>query len=251
MAFAVGIALVLLGQRCASAQDAVPCPGQAAIAAAAHDGKYVFVLFHKDDDAATQAVRQTLDAALTKRSSQATSLTVRVSDPAEKGLVDQYGVSRSPMPLVLALAPNGAVTGGFALKLSEKDVNGAFVSPGQAGCMKAVQARKLVLLCVLPAAGTSELPAGVREFKADARYGPATEVVSLRANDAAEAGFLKALQVSPSTGVPVTALLAPPGRLLGSFAGVVTKQELVDRVTSPQGCCPGGKCCPGGCCGKP
>ena len=68
------------------------------------------------------------------------------------------------MPLVLAVAPNGAITGGFPLKLTEQDVAGAFVSPGTAGCLKAMQARKLVLLCVLPAGETqiARRRAGVR-----------------------------------------------------------------------------------------
>lgn len=250
---ALGVTALLLWPRPAPAQNAgpvaPPSPGQAAVAAAARDGKYLFVVFHKEEDAATRAVRQALDGALAKHGGRATSVTVRVTDPAEKPLVDQFGVSRSPMPLVLALAPNGAVTGGFPLKLTDKDVAGAFVSPGQAACLGAVQSRKLVLLCVLPAGGKAELPAGVREFKADARYGPATEVVSLRANDPAEADFLKALRVSAATEAPVTALIAPPGRLLGTFPGAVTRQQLVERITSPQGCCPGGKCGPGGCCG--
>jgi hypothetical protein len=176
---------------------------------------------------------------------------VRLSNPAEKTLVARYGVGRSPMPLVLAIAPNGAVTGAFAVKLSEKDVAGAFVSRGQAACMKAVQSRKLVLVCVRPAGDANEVFVGVREFKADARYGPATEVVSLRGDDASEAGFFKMLQINPAMTTPLTALLAPPGRVLGIFAGAVTKQQLIERVTAPQGCCPGGKCCPGGCCGKP
>jgi hypothetical protein len=248
------LTLAVAGAVCAPhrspAQTGVPAPssaGQAALTAAARDGKYLFVLFYKEDSDATQAVHQALAGALAGRVGQAASVAVRVTDPAEKAVVDQYGVSRSPMPLVLAVAPNGAVTGGFPLKLTEQDVAGAFVSPGQAACMKAVQQRKLVLLCVQPA-GVG-LPDGVREFKADPGYGPVTEVVPLRADDPAEAGFLRGLQVSPATTVPVTVLLAPPGRLLGSFPGAVTRQQLVDRVTAPQGCCPGGKCCPGGCCG--
>ncbi len=242
----LGIVVVSLGGRAALAQNAA-----SVVAAAGREGKYAFVLFHKQDDEATRAVRQALDAALVKRPGQATSALVRLSDPAEKALVDRYGVSRSPMPLVLAIAPNGAVTGAFAIKLTEKDVAGAFVSHGQAACMKAVQSRKLVLVCVRPASDPNDVPVGVREFKADARYGPATEVVSLRGDDGSEAGFLKTLQINPTTTTPITALLAPPGRVLGIFAGAVTKQQLIERVTSPQGCCPGGKCCPGGCCGKP
>jgi hypothetical protein len=222
--------------------------GLAALDAAARGGQYLFVLFWKEDDDATRAVRQTLTDAVARRGGRSLVVAVRVTDPAEKPVVDRYGVSRSPMPLVLAVAPNGAVTGAFAVKLTERDIARAFVSPAQAGCMKAVQARKLALLCVLPGADASAVPAGVREFQVDARFGPATELVTLRAGDAAEAGFLSALRIDPGTQVPVTALLAPPGRLLGAFAGPVSKQQLVEKVTAPQGCCPGGKCGPGGCC---
>jgi hypothetical protein len=239
----IGVAVLvgLFVPRSAPAEDA---------AAAGREGKYVFVLFHKEEDEATRAMRQTLQAALAKRGDRATVAQVSVGDPAHKAMVDRYGVARSPMPLVLAIAPNGAVTGGFAVKLTEKDVASAFVSPGQAACMKVVQARKLVLLCVQRESGGS-LPQGVRDFQADPRYGPVTEVVTLRATDAAEAGFLQALQIKADAPMPMTALLAPPGRLLRTFPASVTKQQLVECVTSPQGCCPGGKCCPGGCCGKP
>jgi hypothetical protein len=173
---------------------------------------------------------------------------VLATDPAEKGLIDRYGLSRAPLPLGLALAPNGAVTGAFALKLTEKDVAGAFVSPGAAACLKAVQARKLVLLCV-QASESAKLPAGVRDFKADANYGPATEVVTLRADDPHEAAFLQALQVKPA-GATVTVFLAPPGRQLGTFHGAVTKPQLVEKLNAASQCCPGGKYGPGGCCGK-
>jgi hypothetical protein len=224
---------------------------QVAHTAAAHDNQYLFVLFWKEDDDATRSVRQTLNAALAKRVGQATSVAVQVTDPAEKPVVDHYGVSRSPMPLVLAVAPNGAVTGAFALQLAEQDVARAFVTPGQARCLKAVQARKVALLCVLPAGAGPEAPAGAREFQADPRFGPSTEVLTLRADDTAEAGFLRALRIDPRTAVPVTVLLAPPGRVLGTFPGAVSKKQLVEKVTAPQSCCPGGKCGPGGCCGAP
>ena len=36
-----------------------------------------------------------------------------VADPAEKPIVAKFGVDRSPLPLVLAIAPNGAITKGF------------------------------------------------------------------------------------------------------------------------------------------
>jgi hypothetical protein len=241
------LALVLVMASMAQAQTPVVSPGQTALAAAARQQKYLFILFYKQDDAATQSVRQTLNTALAKRGDQASSVLVQTTDPTEKPLIDHWALSRSPMPLVLAVAPNGAVTGGFPIKLTEQDVARAFVSPGMAACLKATQSRKLVLLCVQPT-GATELPVGVREFKADSQYGPATEIVRFQASDPAEAGFLQALQIKPAA-TTVIAFLAPPGNLLGTFESTVTKQQLVDRLKSAQSsCCPGGKCGPGGCC---
>jgi hypothetical protein len=172
---------------------------------------------------------------------------VRVTDPAEKPMVEQYGVSRAPMPLVLAVAPNGAITGGFPLKLTEAQVAQAFVSPAVAQCLKAVQARKLVLLCVQPTP-TAALPQGVRDFHADPQYRAASEIVTVQASDAAESDFLKRLQVPAQMTQSVTVLLAPPGTPLGTFTGAITKEQLINKLKASKSCCPGG-CCPGGCCG--
>jgi hypothetical protein len=151
------------------------------------------------------------------------------------------------MPLVVAVAPNGAITGGFALRITEEETAAAFVSSGTAACLKGIQARKLVLLCVVPA-DARELPLGVREFKASAEYGPATEIVSIRADDPAEARFLQTLKIQPASST-VTALIAPPGNVLGTFDHTATRQHFIDRLKSaPNSCCPGGKCGPGGCC---
>ncbi len=99
----------------------------------------MFMLFWKEDDSATQSLRQTLDAVLVKRVEKAAVAHVHVSDPAEKALIDRLALNRSPMPLVLAFAPNGAITGVFPLKLTEQDVASAFVSPGMASCLKGTQ----------------------------------------------------------------------------------------------------------------
>jgi hypothetical protein len=221
--------------------------GQAAIADAARKGQYVFILFSREDDAATQAVRQTLRDALAKSDGQTASVEVHLSDPTEKALLDQYGISRAPMPLVLAVAPNGAVTGAIPLKLTEAQVGQAFVSPISAQCLKAVQSRKLVLLCVQPIPG-SALPQGVRDFQTDPQYRQATEVVTAHAGDTKEANLFKRLQVPAQTAQPVTVLIAPPGSVLGTFAGEVSKTQLIEKLQSSKSCCPGG-CCPGGCCG--
>lgn len=231
-----------------SGQEPTPSRAQAALDGAAKTGKYTFVLFYRQDDQASRTMRQSATDALATRAGQAELALALVADPNEQALVTRWGLSRSPMPLLLAVAPNGAVTGAFPLKVTAKEVEGAFVSTGMAECLKAAQANKLTLLCVKPVG--LELPQGVRDFKADAQYGPATAVVSIRSDDASETGFLEALGIKPSSAA-LTALLVPPGNLLGTFDGTVTKTQIAEKLKAGSACCPGGKCGPNGCCPPP
>ena len=48
----------------AQATTAAPSPAQVALASAEKDNKYLFIVFWKEENTATQGVRQTLDAAL-------------------------------------------------------------------------------------------------------------------------------------------------------------------------------------------
>jgi hypothetical protein len=221
--------------------------GQAALAAAAGRQRYCFVLFWKEDDAATRAMRQTLQTCAASRDKQAAWVAVRTTDPAEKSVVDRFGVSRAPLPLALVVAPNGAVTGGFPQKVTEAQLAGALVSPGMAKCLHALQSRKLVLLCVQPP--REALPAGVVQFQADPQYQPHTAVALLDPADPAEARHLKDLGVAAGSAAPVTLFLAPPGSVIGRFQGAVTKEQLVEKLKAARSCCcPGGRCGPGGCC---
>ena len=229
----------------------VASPGAAAIEKAAKDNKYLFVFFWKDDTQHSRVMRGVFQAAMAKAADKAGSIEIQTGDPAEQQIVALYGVSRAPMPLVLAIAPNGAITKGLPSRFDESQILQAFVSPGTAECMKALQDRKLVLLCVerpSPQIRQVSLQKGVQEFTTDQVYAQSSKVVSLNAGDPAEASFLKSLQVDPQTATPVTVLMAPPGSVVGTFAGEVTKEQLVAKLkTAQSGCCPGGKCGPGGC----
>jgi hypothetical protein len=154
------------------------------------------------------------------------------------------------MPLVVSVAPNGAVTKAWALQLRPEQLREGIVSRCTAQCMKALQDRKLVLLCVQNRQTVNSYAAwqGAQGFKADARFAAATEIVALDPADAQESAFLQSLQVNPATPDAVTILLAPPGQPVARFVGAVSKDEIAAKLTSAQSsCCPGGKCGPGGC----
>jgi hypothetical protein len=223
--------------------------GLAAIDGAARRNKYLFIYFWKENNEQSTKMYDVFQSAMRKWSESTDSIGINVTDPGEKPVVDKFGISRAPMPLVVALAPNGAITKGFPLEFDEAKLREGFVSPGTAKCLKALQARKLVLLCVQnqKTQFTQVAVNAVREFKADARFGTATEIVALDPEDQNEAKLLQGLKVDPGTSQAVTVVLAPPGRPVARFVGAVSKDEIVTKVQA--GPCAGGKCGPGGCCG--
>lgn len=222
--------------------------GIVAMEQAAKDKKYLFAFFWENDDDQTTAMRKVLEQAAAKVADRAQAVMVKITDPAEAGIVQEFGLDRAPMPLALAIAPNGAVTGGFPTTFKEDDLLDAFASPCLENCMGALQKGKLVFLCVQNASTTSNDDAlkGVNEFKADAGYGSATEIVMLDPSDSAEAAFLGDLQIDPKTSVAVTTLLVPPGSPIAQFEGATNKDQLVATLQKAGTCGPGG-CGPGGC----
>lgn len=224
--------------------------GMAAISAAASESKYLFMLFWKSEDEATRSMRGALDSVMKQVSAKATRVIIKIDDPRERPVVDKFDLDRAPMPLILALAPNGAITGGFPSKADEKGLLNAFATPCTEKCMKALQNNKLVFVCVQNAQTKSNEAAmkGVRDFQADSRYNEVTEIVMLNPADAAEVSFLGDLKVSEKTPAAVTVLMAPPGAVIAEFTGATKKEDLVSTLEkASSGCCPGGKCGPGGC----
>jgi hypothetical protein len=227
--------------------------GMAAMQRAAEAGKYLFLFFLKTEDEQTLAMRKVFDSAVQKAADRANGIAVNITDLSAKAIVDKFDLQRAPMPLVLALAPNGAITGGFPSKFEEQQLLEAFVSPATEKCLKSLQDGNLVFLCIQNAKTESNDDAmkGVNDFKADERFGHATTVITLDPADKEEAAFLADLQVAPETSEAITVFLVPPGRPVAKYEGATNKQTLVDTLSKANtGCGPGG-CGPGGCAPKP
>jgi len=221
-------------------------PAATAIHEAAEANRFIFVFFYKTDDEATQAARKAFDAAMEKLADRANAIGVNITDPRERALVAKYQLARSPMPLVLALAPTGAVTRSFPLRFTEAQLETAFVSPGMQKCLKALQDRKLAFLCVQN--GTTkhnaEAMLGVREFAGDPQYAKTTEIITIDPTDAAEESLLKQLKVDPKTEEAVTVFLAPPGTTVATYTGETKKDVLMAAAKmAAKGCDPKTGCC--------
>ncbi|MEX0677344.1 MAG: hypothetical protein WD063_09730 [Pirellulales bacterium] len=226
-----------LAQRAAGAGNS-----QQALAAAARDQKYTFIVFYKDNGPATQATAQVVQSGVDSRSDRATALFVDANSPAEKALVDRFGVSRAPMPLTIAVAPNGAITGMFPKKVTDEQIGNAFVSPTMAQCMKSMQEGKIVFVCIQPSA-SDEIPPAVQDFQRDPQFQNRMSVVSFRVTDAAEAEFLQQLKIDAATvRQPTTAFLAPPGVLIGKYGYTATKAEMAAALHKAGQCCDDPNC---------
>lgn len=213
------------------------------------DNRHLAIFFYKEHDGKTQSQEKFFDEAMQKIGSSIKFIKVNVKDPTQQALVNKYNLKRTPMPFVLIIAPNGAITGGYS-SFNEEQLSNAIVSQGTAKILKGLQEKKLVILALQNNKTTKNAAAmqGVTDFKADPRFSNATEVVVIDPSDSHEHKFLKMLALDPNIIQAHTVLIAPPSEILGIYQGPTSKKQLVDSVqNAASGCCPGG-CCPGGCC---
>ena len=213
--------------------------GIGAMQRAAAADKYLFVFFWTEKSQQMSTMWSVFQTATGKLANRADSMAINVADPAEKPIVDKFGVRGAPMPLVLAIAPTGAATRAFPKQLDEAKLQQAFVSPGTAKCMKAIQDRHSILLCVQndKTQLNQEAMQGVEAFKADPQYTRGTEIVVINPADDREQEFLKALQVDPRTPTAVTLVVTPPGAPVARFVGAVTKDQIETKVKEAQSSC--------------
>jgi hypothetical protein len=239
-----------LGLSLAVAQDkpAVAKTGVAALRQAAEAKQYLFAFIYEQNDDATKAARKAFDAGVAKLTPAAKSVAVDRSDPTEKDMVTQFKLEAAPMPLVLAIAPNGAVTAGIkGADLTESKLADAVGSPGMQQCLKSLQDRKLTFVCLQNASTKANDAAmkGVNDFKADPQYAEDVEVVKVDPADPKEAKFMAQLKANPKAKTANTTFLAPPGMIITQVEGGTTKAGLEASLKKAMASCtPGSGCCP-------
>jgi len=261
MVLVLGGAFVLVAQpkrtEAATAEVTAPAPGegvaQAAIKKAADAKKFLFLFVSESDNEETATAKRAVEAAATKIGDKAELAFIKRDGAAEKATIEKFQLDRAPMPMVLALAPNGAITGAFfGEKLKDPQLQGSIAGEAEQQCMKALQDGKLVFLCAQNGATKSNDAAmqGVNDFKADKRFADTTEIVKVDPASASEQSFLAKLKIDPKATDATTAFLAPPGSVVSKVTGATTKGALEAALTaaSSGACCSGGAgakgCCP-------
>ncbi len=204
--------------------------------------KFRFILFSKENNAHTQRVATELASSLGRWPQRAEWTALSVTDPANREIVERYQVGRAPMPLVLCVAPNGAVTGAMTGRVTDKQVDSALVTPTMTRCMKSLQDGKIVVVHVKSDDATP-LPAGAEMFLADPAFQDRATTESYVISDPAEARFLKDMEIDPATFSGSTVVvLAPPGVLVGKFPATATAAEIAAKLHATGKCCDDPNC---------
>lgn len=239
MALTIATAVVSPG----AAQDAIGERHAAdVLQQAAHEGKYTFLLFFRDDSAPVQTMRRDLTAKLIQRSDQAVACDVCVTAASEQTVVKRFGMSRAPLPLVLAVAPNGAITSISRQSPTDESISRSFVTPATETCLKSMQDGKLVLVYV-QSASSEPMPNAVADFVADPLYQARVVPIAVDVADAREAEFLGGLELNSGNASRSTmALLAPPGGVVERFASTASKADLAAALHASGKCCQDPNC---------
>lgn len=199
--------------------------------------KFTFILFWKENDAATQAMSEGLKAALSTRAQRAEWTSVNVTDARQRETIDRYHVDRAPMPMVLCVAPNGAVTGAIPRQISEDAIEHVMVTPAMTEATKALQEKRIVVIHVKQDI-SQPLPGGAGDFMADPMFRERITEVNLVVSDPREARFLKEMEVSPASVTDsLVVVLAPPGVLVGKFPPNATGEQIALAIHASGKCC--------------
>jgi hypothetical protein len=224
---------------------ACPCAGQgpagvrvaSATPAVTPGPKFTLILFWKENNTATQGMAEALKRAVAQRSQRAEWVSVNVNDGAQRPLVDRYHVERAPMPMVLCVAPNGAVTGGITRQLTDAAIDKVLVTPGMTEATKALQDKRIAVIHVKRDPRLA-LPAGAAGFVADPAFKDRSTVINVSLEDAAEARFVKEMEFKPEElSDSMIVVLAPPGVLVGKYQGSVSTDQIAADLHAAGKCC--------------
>lgn len=205
------------------------------VEAAAKSGKYTYVMFFRDNDAATQRMARTVGSHVGENSEKTTWVAINVHDQNEAVLVRRFDASRIPLPAVFGVAPNGAITGVFRQSVSPEQLANAILTPMYSEMVKGLQSQRIAIVCMLPTQNTPT-PAGVTALQQDPVFQGKLHEVKAYATDSAEAEFFRRMKVDLKLQAPVVLIFAPPGTYLGTFDGTVSGQELAQKLHASGKC---------------
>ncbi len=217
-------------------------PGFLASQKASQAGKFLLIYYF--DTNTDSAFKTSFDNQSRELKNKADKIRIDVKNPDESWLVDKFNVYNAPLPIVLVVAPNGAVTGSFMQSLPEDKLKTTIVSPATQQCLLAVQQKKLIFVCLQGKTTQNNDVAlsGVRQFVKDPKYGKFTKIVVVDPSDRNEMQLLSQLDANLKSSTATTLLLAPSGQLIGKWEGATSKSNILKSLMAMKRSCGNPKC---------
>nr|NQU90319.1 hypothetical protein [Bacteroidota bacterium] len=166
------------------------------------------------------------------------------SNTSNSSLVKQFGVSTAPVPLLLVLAENGMLAGGFLFAQASADLLVKTVpSPKKAVVMETLRSGKTAFLVVSSKSMTGKSDIVNTCKQACIEMEQNAKIIQIDLDDPKEKDFLASLKFNNNISKPQTFVINSKGQVTGKYTGEVNSQILVataKKVVKSGGCCPGG-----------
>lgn len=219
-----------------------PQTAREAIEKARKDNKYLFLIFYNAKDNFYHEMKKELDAYKTKNAKDLYLQDVLMTNAKEAEIIDKYRVRGAPLPLLLVIAPNGAVTGGFPRKASAEQLDRCFPSDLILRMIKSIQdGRKvLVLLKNSKTKNAAEMVKSATAALKDPGMNGTADLIIEDPTNPKNIDFLAQCNLSQNMAETTIVAIVPPGRITGVFTGNTTKETLVAALShrAGDGCCP-------------
>jgi len=88
-----------------------PSIGMTALEKAAKENQYLFVFCSDTDSPETAEAKASFESAVSKMAGTAQWAIIDKNQPSEKAALARFRLTGAPMPIIVAIAPNGAITG--------------------------------------------------------------------------------------------------------------------------------------------
>lgn len=238
--------MVILFPVFSSAEININTPSWEKIKTYGKENKYVFLFISESKSAETKKIEIMLQEINKELKNKSVIIKVIISNKKEKELIKFFRITKENVPIVLAIAPNGAITGVFSKQIDKKLLRESIVSARESEIILSLQERCLVFLCFYKNKD-SFLETVKSELKTIEGYFKGSLVTFyISSNDTSEKSLLKKLNVSDKT---VVFTLVPPDKVISKLEGEqITKENLLRPILSAcgsgsSGCGSGGSDC--------
>jgi hypothetical protein len=223
---------------------AAPTNAKSAIAEASTAGKFLGLIFYEAQDAALTDLASSV-ATLNKSSTKKLSVyKALLSDSVNKEVAGNYGIrSGGNLPMLLVVAPNGVITGGFPKAITaDQFKQSTGLSDLMLKILKPLQEYKPTLVALQNSYTkfSAESWAGVDEFVNDPQYKKFVAAIKADPSAAGSLEFVKQCQLLAPLSEATVVILLPPGKIGKVLTGKLTKADILKALGScATGCSPG------------